>query len=167
MSAITAEQLADLVKRLRAWTVDWDCSQMARGEPPRDGLDCATLRDAADAIERSVAEVERLRAILNTPEIDDFVRGVTLEAQHQRARWGSAHDAGKENADWFWLIGYLAGKTLAAANAGNSEKALHHAISTAAALANWHAAISGASNAMRPGIDSDAARAALPPGPAK
>jgi hypothetical protein len=97
----------------------------------------------AGAVPALVAEVERLRAIWNTPEVNDFAHGVVLEAQHQRARWGSDHDAGKENADWFWLIGYLAGKALAAANAGNIDKALHHTISTAAALANWHAAIRG------------------------
>jgi hypothetical protein len=35
----------------------------------------------------------------------------------------------------------------------NYEEALHHTISSAACLANWHAAMLGASNEMRPGID--------------
>ena len=43
--------------------------------------------------------------------------------------------------------------SLDAAKAGETEKALHHTISSAAALANWHAALSGASTDMRPGID--------------
>lgn len=123
--------------------------------------DLLTALDAADAritgleamLADAQAEVERLREALNTPEIDDFARGVVLEAQHQRARWGSTHDVGKENTDWFWLVGYLAGKALAAAGSGNREKALHHTISTAAALANWHAALSGKNHDMRPGID--------------
>jgi hypothetical protein len=38
------------------------------------------------------------------------------------------------------------------------DKALHHTISTAAALANWHAALSGTSNTMRPGIAPPLAR---------
>lgn len=98
-------------------------------------------------------ELERLRSLVNTPTLHSFRDGVVLEAAHQRERWGSAHDAGKQPSDWFWLVGYLAGKALHAQTSGNTEKALHHTISTAAALANWHAAIGGESTAMRPGID--------------
>lgn len=100
---------------------------------------------------------------LNTPELHDFAKGVVSEAQHQRARWGAEHDAGKTDGDWFWLVGFLAGKALHAAGAGNIEKALHHTISTAAALGNWHAALSGASNTMRPGIDPARAKRAEAP----
>ena len=99
------------------------------------------------------AQIERLQALINTPELHDFSRAVVLEAAHQRERWGSGHDAGKTPADWFWLTGYLAGKALHAQTAGNTDKALHHTISTAAALANWHASITGAHVEMRPGID--------------
>jgi len=99
----------------------------------------------------------RLIAALNTPELHDFARGVVSEAQHQRERWGVDGDAGKTAADWFWLVGYLAGKALTAANGGNTDKALHHCISTAAALANWHAAMSGTNSRMRPGIDPQTA----------
>ena len=97
-------------------------------------------------------ENERLREALNTPEVNSFTDGVILEAQHQRERWGAAHDAGKSPLDWFWLIGYLAQKAADAHMSGNQEKALHHCISTAATLANWHAAISGTNQNMRPGI---------------
>ena len=98
------------------------------------------------------AERDVLKLALNTPEIRTFSDGVVSEAQHQRVRWGSDHDAGKNPEDWFWLIGYLGGKALRAQIAGDIDKALHHTISTAAALANWHAAILGQTN-MRPGID--------------
>lgn len=90
--------------------------------------------------------------IINTPETADFMAGVPLEAAHQRDRWGVEHDAGKGPLDWFWLIGYLAQKAADAAMRGDSEKAKHHTISTGAALANWHAALIGADNRMRPGI---------------
>lgn len=115
------------------------------------------MRMASD-IEKKAAEIADLRAQLqaaqeklNTPEIHDFAQGVVSEAQHQRARWGSDHDAGKLPEDWFWLLGYLAGKCLAAYKAGDDEKAMHHMISTAAAIANWHSAILGQTN-MRPGL---------------
>ena len=105
--------------------------------------------------ERKAREVEvgELRAKLNTPEVDDFAQAVVSEAQHQRDRWGSEHDAGKKPLDWFWLIGYLAQKAAEAAMKGDAFKAKHHTISTAAALANWHAALNGHSNSMRPGIE--------------
>lgn len=89
--------------------------------------------------------------IINTPETADFVDGVKREAAHQRERWGSDHDGGKTPFDWFWLIGYLAQKAATSEVAGDVEKAKHHTISTAAALANWHLALSGVDNRMRPG----------------
>lgn len=98
------------------------------------------------------SRVEKAEAILSAPEIHNFAAGVWTEAAHQRARWGSDHDSGKAPSDWFWLVGYLAGKALAAHIGGNVEKALHHTISSAAVLANWHAAILGKTN-MRPGIE--------------
>lgn len=103
-------------------------------------------------ITRLRTENKRLRAALDLPEINDFLNGVRREAAHQRERWGTAHDEGKEPHDWFWLIGYLAGKALRAAQDGDLEKLKHHCISSAAALANWHAFASGDFTAMRPGV---------------
>jgi hypothetical protein len=103
-------------------------------------------------------QLEIANRALNTPEIHDFTAGVISEAQHQRARWGPEHDAGKQPEDWFWLLGYLGGKCLAAQKAGDVGKALHHTISTAACLANWHASMLGKTD-MRPGIDTEESRA--------
>ena len=119
---------------------------------------------AADLIETQAREIERLRAERDTPHVSDFLEAVKLEAAHQRERWGSDHDAGKTPFDWFWLIGYLAQKAADAATRGDAFKALHHTISTAAALANWHSAMAQVDNTMRPGIvpdDEAQARAAL------
>lgn len=113
--------------------------------------------ESAKIIAEQVAEIERLRKDaeryreLNTPEIHDFLLAVEREAMHQRDRWGVEHDAGKADSDWFWLIGYLAGKAI-----HKPEKSLHHIITTAAACLNWHAAKIGAHNAMRPGIAGEA-----------
>ncbi|MER1204008.1 hypothetical protein AAA625_15445 [Pseudomonas aeruginosa] len=101
------------------------------------------------------AERDHLLALIDSPELHDFANGVVLEAAHQRKRWGSQHDAGKQPADWFWLIGYLAGKALHACATGNTEKALHHCISSAAALGNWHASLLGADTSMRPGLPTE------------
>jgi hypothetical protein len=80
--------------------------------------------------------------LLNTPETKDFLRGVELEAPHQRFRWGSDHDERKNPFDWYWTIGHLAQKAASAALLGDFEKARHHTISTAAVLANWHLRLS-------------------------
>ena len=117
-----------------------------------------------EAVERQISalsgEVRRLRLLLNTPEILDFRKAVSLEAAHQRERWGSEHDEGKSDADWFWLIGYLAGKALHTPIGKDGpeddvvEKRLHRIITVGAACANWHSAVLGGSGkSMRPGIE--------------
>lgn len=101
-------------------------------------------------------EKERLAGLIDTPEILDFVKAVQLEAIHQRERWGSQHDAGKTDEDWFWLIGYLAGKALhnpPKAGKDWDELRLHRIVTVAAAACNWHAAVLGLTN-MRPGIEN-------------
>jgi hypothetical protein len=101
---------------------------------------------------------------INTPEIADFLHAVENEALHQRERWGSDHDEGKTDADWFWLIGHLAGKAMRPGQP--VEKMLHHIITTAAACLNWHAARIGLHTDMRPGIgpDPQPPKPALPEG---
>lgn len=96
-------------------------------------------------------ELDRLRALINSPEVDAFLRGTHIEAVYQVERWGAASDRAKRPADWFWLVGYLAGKALHAAMEGSTEKAKHHTISSAAALYNWHSAITGNDVRMCPG----------------
>jgi len=113
----------------------------------------AKLRAEIERLRPFEAEIERLKAERDRPETADFVKGVMLEASHQRARWGADHDGGKTPFDWFWLIGYLAQKAASADVAGDCDKAQHHTISTAAALANWHLRLSGADTSMRPWIE--------------
>jgi hypothetical protein len=110
-----------------------------------------TERDAGnellDRIEPLAEKAAKYDAI-NTPEIHNFMVAIEREALHQRERWNAEHDAGKTDQDWFWLIGYLAGKAL-----HKPEKRLHHIITTAAACLNWHAHALGVHKGMRPGIE--------------
>lgn len=120
------------------------------------------------AVER---DRDRLHALINTPELIDFLRGVQVEAVHQVERHGVDHDAGKTPGDWHWLVAHLAGRALAHAveldHLGklslpsseiqslmkrHREKFLHHLITTCAAIANWHRHALGLVN-MRPGIN--------------
>jgi hypothetical protein len=102
-------------------------------------------------LETELDVVRRRLERIDTPELVNFQQAIVLEAQHQRLRWSSGHDAGKQPEDWFWLLGYLGGKALSSHKAGDNDKALHHTISSAAMLANWHSAILGLTD-MRPGI---------------
>lgn len=108
--------------------------------------------EAVKALGIAGDRIQELEALINNPKVDDFLEAVKLEAAHQVERWPSNHDAGKTAADWFWLLGYLSGKALTAAVLGNTEKALHHTVSSAAVLANWFRQLSGDASAMRPGI---------------
>ena len=123
-------------------------------------------------------ERDRLLALLNTPELVNFREAVLLEAVHQRERWGADHDEGKTPADWHWLVAHLAGRalmhaqewerirklhetisnpkgSLATLAERHREKSVHHCITTAAAIANWHAHMLGLTG-MRPGIKTPA-----------
>ena len=116
-----------------------------------DGADGESAHLVCDYVEQLRVERDEALAQLNTPELHDFAKAVRLEGAHQRQRWGAEHDDGKAPADWFWLVGYLAGKALASHVRGEVDKALHHTITAAAALANWHSAILGKTD-MRPWI---------------
>lgn len=168
---LTPQQATDLHRQLgEALAVD-------RGTQLGDAL--ADLRAAIDERDRAQAEATSLRAEvakfaasvdywrehaaeitreINTPHTEDFLYAVMVEAAHQRQRWGTEHDAGKTDADWFWLVGYLAGKAIHPGT--DLEKKLHRIIAAAAALLNWHAHASGADTRMRPGIEPPAAEVA-------
>ena len=94
-------------------------------------------------LEAAKFEIERLTFILNTPQYEPFLKAVESEAAHQTFRWGEKDRETKSPADWFWLVGYLAGKALTADLIGNGKLARHHTISTAAALYHWHASVKG------------------------
>jgi hypothetical protein len=113
------------------------------------------------AVRAKVAEarVRELEALINTPEVDDFDKALPLEAVHQVQRWGTKHDEGKEPEDWFWVLSHLASRALshwkeylrlkaiqddgcevsATGLAYHREKALHHCVTSAAVMRNWHA----------------------------
>jgi hypothetical protein len=138
----------DSVSLLQDCSCGWRASSRVERQTV-EGARAAWKRHVSDIEAR--AEVGRLTKLINTPEIVDFVKAVQIEAVHQRERWGPDHDDGKSPADWFWLLGYLAGKALNSAIRGDRDKLLHHIITTAAACANWHAQVLGKCD-MRPGI---------------
>jgi hypothetical protein len=119
-----------------------DALAMVKGDRDRLSLELEHLK-------AELAELEARFARINTPEIGDFLAAVRNEMLHQRDRWGADGDAGKTDADWFWLLGFLAQKAMTPGT--SKEKVLHHIITTAAACGNWHGARTGHYVDMRPG----------------
>lgn len=82
---------------------------------------------------------------INTPEVEDFLKAVALEAAHQLERW-KATDPIKDDADWYWLIGWLGGKALTDPHDADDkrtpeERKKHRIITVAAAAYNWHSSV--------------------------
>jgi hypothetical protein len=150
----------DGCRHCKRWSIDTLIAAFALKDIARGSTVTIPYGQTHDAL----IELKRLRELINSPHIMAFLEAVKIEAIHQRERWGIDHDAGKSDADWFWLIGYLAGKALQAStqepDAINPNtatpivtKQLHHIITTAAACLNWHAHKIGDSTRMRPGIE--------------
>lgn len=81
---------------------------------------------------------------LNTPELQDFLEAVKVEAAHQQQRWKDT-DPIKEDPDWYWLIGWLGGKALTDPHEEGDprpkrDRQLHRIVTVAAAAYNWHQA---------------------------
>lgn len=125
-------------------------------------FDVSEAGKAADAkcLEVAMRNVEleqenkRLHALIHTPHTEDWLTAVPLEAAFQIENWGTDHDHGKDPQDWFWLLGFLAGKAVRSHSDGDLEKAKHHTISTAAVLLNWHRRLSGMDFSFTPGLSS-------------
>lgn len=108
------------------------------------------LREARAAVNALVEERDRLKALISNSQAERFLEATRAEIAHQLQHWSAIHDRAREPQAWFWLTRYLADRALRAHNDGALALALHHTISSAAALANWHAAISMADTRMPP-----------------
>jgi hypothetical protein len=89
--------------------------------------------------ERQTAAEIKLKELenkINTPQTEEFFTAVENEVAHQNLRWNDKH---KSDTDWFWLVGYLAGKALHNPNPGNNslEKKRHRVIALAGAVFCW------------------------------
>jgi hypothetical protein len=107
------------------------------------------LREHDTLAHEAADEIQRLRDLINSPSKEEWTKAVVIEAAHQSERWPAAQDAAKTPEDWFWLVGYLAGKCLASFKQGDMDKARHHTISTAAVCYQWSKSIEGMLNIIR------------------
>lgn len=110
--------------------------------------------DALPHLQELIADADAYRA-LHTPEVHDFLAGITREAIYQRRKWSGNGDAGKTDADWLWLIGYLSTKALLNPHKPDThdvDARAHRIITVAAAALNWHAATIGRYGLMHAGL---------------
>lgn len=112
-------------QRYREWAPDWETL-------------CPDEAALVSEVERLRADNRRLRGILDQPDPAEFMYATEVEMRYQQAHWGEEHDSGKVDADWFWLIGYLAGKALHRGEDDGRDKLLHRITTVSAAAGNWH-----------------------------
>lgn len=147
------ERVAELMpaRETSASIAEWPNAKLQASE--------AELGDARIAIEQLETQVAdrnarilHLEGLINTPHTDDFMQALRIEAAHQIERWGIEHDAGKRPEDWLALLVFLLGKATGSHYSGDIDKLKHHIITASAACLNWFRALTGDSNAMRPGV---------------
>lgn len=83
-------------------------------------------------------ELKRLQELINNPEIEDFVKGVTLEAVHQIERWGLENEERKSPHHFIMVANKLIGKMCVDIWDKDTDKFKHHCIALAAEFANVH-----------------------------
>lgn len=76
--------------------------------------------------------------LINSPEIEDFLKGVRLESAHQTERWGSEQEALKLPHDYALVLDKLKGKQALAIWDKATDKYKHHLITMAAVCFNMH-----------------------------
>jgi len=133
----------DLTQKTLAGSAGISLSFLCEVESGKRGIGVVRCLRLAEALsvrvewlmtgESAAEELERLRALINTPHTSEFLEAVRIEAAHQR---GDKHDDSKAPEDWFWTVGYLLGKAIRPSAVG--VKRLQYIITTAALLLNWH-----------------------------
>lgn len=105
----------------------------AEFEDPRDPIEI-TYNQMASIM------IAYLHHATNTPEINDFIKGVGIEARHQQERWG---DQSHEPFGHFMLVANkLMGKMAIDIFDDDRQKLKHHIIALAAVMKNLHDAVS-------------------------
>lgn len=92
--------------------------------------------------------LEYLEALINSPEINNFLEGVKIEQAHQTERWGMDVEETKFPHDYALVIDKLKGKLAQDVWDKDHEKYKHHLITIAAVCYNAHRQISKEGTAL-------------------
>lgn len=82
--------------------------------------------------------LKNLDATINHPEIEDFLKGVQLEAAHQTLRWGIENEESSPPHHFILVMNKIIGKMACDIFDFDSEKFKHHVIAVAAEMFNIH-----------------------------
>ena len=101
-----------------------------------DGNGIWTCRECYTSfIEERVKELELL---INSPELEDFMKGVRLESAHQTEAQGKDNEELKYPHDYALVLDKLKGKQALAIWDKDTEKYMHHLITMASVCHNAH-----------------------------
>lgn len=81
---------------------------------------------------------ELLSTLINNPEIENFINGVTLEAAHQTQRWGAEKEEKEPPHHYILVTNKLLGKMCVDIWDRDTDKFKHHIIALAAEMFNIH-----------------------------
>lgn len=79
-----------------------------------------------------------IEKLVNSPEINDFLKGVQLEAVHQVQRWGIENEEASPPHHFILVFAKLLGKMSTDVFDRDVEKFKHHCIAVAAEMHNIH-----------------------------
>lgn len=97
-------------------------------------LGSKALQEQAETIERMSAEIARLRALIDQPELEAFWDG----AKRAAAKADLAADRIMTGDAWLHRIAVRALLAYRSVVLDEIDAALHHSVETAAAIARWH-----------------------------
>jgi len=83
-----------------------------------------------------------LEKLIGSPEIENFLEGVRIEAAHQTDKWGMKDEESKFPHDYALVMDRLKGKQTEAIWTRDSEKYRHHLVTLAAVCFNAHRQVS-------------------------
>lgn len=104
----------------------------------RSHIDRLNKLNTVEVREGESQEELRLRALINHPEIDNFLKGVQLEAAHQTERWGLENEEQKAPHHFVMVVMKIAGKMCVDVWDRDFDKFKHHCIALAAEMFNIH-----------------------------
>lgn len=127
----------DLLNELWSlWESMAECGELKIG--PKFSANYERLkRRVSEREEEPQEELQRLRDLINHPEIEDFLKGVQLEAAHQTERWGP-EDEQKPPHHFVMVVTKIAGKMCMDVWDKDVDKFKHHCIALAAEMFNVH-----------------------------
>ena len=102
----------------------------------RDTIHLPEIEEKDKEIAELKAEVSRLNTLINSPEINDFIEGVKIEAAHQTEKWGKQEDHPPHH--YILIFTKLLGKLSVCIWDRDVDKFKHHLITLSAAAHNIH-----------------------------